>query len=93
MKVHTKPYGEIEVEERQQVSFPRGLFGFERIKQIVRRVNAFILGFPIGGFGPELIAVALDCLRVNGAAADRKESATTSLIFQVVVGVRAADKH
>ena len=29
MKVNTKAYGEIEVEEKQKISFPEGLFGFE----------------------------------------------------------------
>jgi flagellar assembly factor FliW len=29
MKILTKPYGEIEIEQRQVVTFPRGLFGFE----------------------------------------------------------------
>jgi len=35
MKVLTKPYGEIEVEERQRISFPRGLFGFEELREFV----------------------------------------------------------
>ncbi len=35
MKVQTKAYGEIEVEERQRVSFPRGLFGFEELRDFV----------------------------------------------------------
>jgi flagellar assembly factor FliW len=33
MKVHTKAYGEIEIEERQRISFPRGLFGFEELRE------------------------------------------------------------
>ena len=32
MKVLTKPYGEIEIEEKQVVTFPRGLFGFEELR-------------------------------------------------------------
>ncbi|MDR2302962.1 MAG: flagellar assembly protein FliW [Treponema sp.] len=32
MKVATKPYGLIEVDERQKIYFPKGLFGFEGIK-------------------------------------------------------------
>ncbi|MDR1175548.1 MAG: flagellar assembly protein FliW [Treponema sp.] len=32
MKVATKPYGLIEVDERQNIHFPKGLFGFEGIK-------------------------------------------------------------
>ena len=32
MKVLTKPYGEIEIEDRQLVTFPRGLFGFEELR-------------------------------------------------------------
>jgi flagellar assembly factor FliW len=35
MKVLTKAYGEIEIEERQRVSFPRGLFGFEELRDFV----------------------------------------------------------
>jgi flagellar assembly factor FliW len=35
MKVLTKAYGEIEVEERQRISFPRGLFGFEELHDFV----------------------------------------------------------
>jgi len=31
MKVLTKPYGEIEIEEKQRISIPRGLFGFEEL--------------------------------------------------------------
>jgi flagellar assembly factor FliW len=32
MKVLTKPYGEIEIADRQLVTFPRGLFGFEELR-------------------------------------------------------------
>ncbi len=32
MKVRTKPYGEIEIEDRQRIDFPRGLFGFESLR-------------------------------------------------------------
>jgi flagellar assembly factor FliW len=32
MKVTTKPYGEVEIEDRQRISFPRGLFGFEALR-------------------------------------------------------------
>jgi flagellar assembly factor FliW len=32
MKVLTKPYGEIDIEDRQLVTFPRGLFGFEELR-------------------------------------------------------------
>lgn len=35
MKVRTKAYGEIEIEDRQRVSFPRGLFGFEDLRDFV----------------------------------------------------------
>lgn len=35
MKVATKAYGIIEVEERQKVTFPEGLFGFESFKDYV----------------------------------------------------------
>jgi flagellar assembly factor FliW len=31
MKIKTKPYGEIEVEERQRIHFPDGIIGFEGI--------------------------------------------------------------
>ncbi|UCB45562.1 MAG: flagellar assembly protein FliW [Spirochaetota bacterium] len=31
MKLKTKPYGEIEVDERQKVTFPEGIIGFEDI--------------------------------------------------------------
>ena len=33
MKVHTKPYGEIDIEDRQRINFPRGLFGFEELRE------------------------------------------------------------
>jgi flagellar assembly factor FliW len=32
MKVQTKAYGEIDIEDRQRISFPRGLFGFEELR-------------------------------------------------------------
>jgi flagellar assembly factor FliW len=35
MKVTTKAYGEIEIEDRQRISFPRGLFGFEDLRDFV----------------------------------------------------------
>ena len=35
MKVLSKPYGEIEVDERQKVRFPSGLFGFEGLREFV----------------------------------------------------------
>jgi flagellar assembly factor FliW len=35
MKVQTKAYGEIEIEDRQRISFPRGLFGFEELREFV----------------------------------------------------------
>ena len=35
MKVTTKAYGIIEVDERQRVSFPSGLLGFESVKEYV----------------------------------------------------------
>ncbi|MDR2374854.1 MAG: flagellar assembly protein FliW [Treponema sp.] len=35
MKLQTKAYGSIEVEERQKIVFPQGLFGFEDIKEYV----------------------------------------------------------
>ena len=31
MKIKTKPYGEIEVDERQKIHFPEGLIGFESL--------------------------------------------------------------
>jgi len=33
MKIKTKPYGEIEVSERQRIIFPEGIIGFENIHQ------------------------------------------------------------
>lgn len=35
MKVNTKAYGSVEVDERQSVTFPEGLFGFESLKNYV----------------------------------------------------------
>ncbi|MDR1388759.1 MAG: flagellar assembly protein FliW [Treponema sp.] len=35
MKVQTKAYGSVEVDERQRICFPSGLFGFESIKEYV----------------------------------------------------------
>lgn len=35
MKVQTKPYGLIDVDERQLISFPTGIFGFETLKRYV----------------------------------------------------------
>ena len=35
MRVETKPYGTVEVDERQKVFFPYGLLGFEQLKQYV----------------------------------------------------------
>jgi flagellar assembly factor FliW len=35
MKASTKPYGVIEVDERQRVKFPLGLFGFESCEEFV----------------------------------------------------------
>ncbi|MDR2211102.1 MAG: flagellar assembly protein FliW [Spirochaetaceae bacterium] len=35
MKINTKAYGIIEVDERQRVTFPMGLFGFESVKEYV----------------------------------------------------------
>ncbi len=32
MQVQTKPYGKIEVDERQKIYFPSGLLGFENLK-------------------------------------------------------------
>jgi len=32
MKIRTKPYGEIEVDEKQRVHFPEGIIGFEGIR-------------------------------------------------------------
>jgi flagellar assembly factor FliW len=33
MKVRTKPYGEMEIAEAQRIKFPRGLFGFEELRE------------------------------------------------------------
>ncbi len=33
MKVRTKPYGEMEISERQKISFPRGVLGFEELRE------------------------------------------------------------
>ena len=35
MRVQTKPYGEIDVDERQLVRIPAGLFGFEELREFV----------------------------------------------------------
>ncbi|MFQ3547877.1 MAG: flagellar assembly protein FliW, partial [Termitinemataceae bacterium] len=35
MKVATKAYGLVDVDERQKISFPYGLFGFENLKDYV----------------------------------------------------------
>ena len=35
MKVTTKAYGLIDVDERQKITFPQGLFGFENLKDYV----------------------------------------------------------
>ena len=35
MKVLTKAYGQVEVNERQRITFPSGLFGFESFKDYV----------------------------------------------------------
>ena len=35
MKVATKAYGPVEVNERQRITFPQGLFGFESFKEYV----------------------------------------------------------
>jgi len=35
MKVRTKAYGEIEIEDTQRIRFPRGLFGFEDLQDFV----------------------------------------------------------
>ncbi|MGA2615159.1 MAG: flagellar assembly protein FliW [Spirochaetia bacterium] len=33
MKIRTKPYGEMEISERQRLIFPRGIFGFEELRE------------------------------------------------------------
>jgi len=35
MKVNTKPYGLIEVDERQHIHFPAGILGFENLREYV----------------------------------------------------------
>lgn len=35
MQVHTKPYGVIDVDERQKIVFPFGILGFESLKNYV----------------------------------------------------------
>ena len=35
MLVNTKPFGEIEVDDRQRIKFPHGILGFEDIKEYV----------------------------------------------------------
>jgi flagellar assembly factor FliW len=35
LKVATKPYGQIEVDERQRIFFPQGILGFESLKDYV----------------------------------------------------------
>ena len=35
MKVRTRPYGEIEIEDRQRISFPKGIFGFEELREFI----------------------------------------------------------
>ena len=35
MKIQTKPYGEIEVDEKQRLKFPEGIIGFEGITNYV----------------------------------------------------------
>jgi len=35
MKVNTKAYGEIEIDEKQKITIPQGLFGFEEYKNFV----------------------------------------------------------
>ena len=33
MKVRTKPYGDMEISDRQRIIFPRGVFGFEELRE------------------------------------------------------------
>jgi flagellar assembly factor FliW len=33
MKLMTKPYGEIDVAEKQKIAFPQGIIGFEKIRE------------------------------------------------------------
>ncbi len=61
MKITTKPYGEIEVNEKQKIFFPDGLFGFEEVK------NYFLLDSKEGPFywlqsaeHPDLAFVLID---------------------------------
>ncbi len=35
MKVRTRPYGEIEIEDRQRISFPNGILGFEELREFI----------------------------------------------------------
>jgi flagellar assembly factor FliW len=35
VKLATKAYGQLEVDERQKITFPQGLFGFESLKEYV----------------------------------------------------------
>jgi flagellar assembly factor FliW len=35
MKVNTKAFGLVEVDERQKINFPQGLFGFEEFKEYI----------------------------------------------------------
>ncbi len=35
MRIKTKPYGEIDVDERQRIYFPSGILGFEHMKDYV----------------------------------------------------------
>lgn len=35
MRVHTKAYGSIEVDERQRITFPKGLLGFEKFRDYI----------------------------------------------------------
>ena len=35
MTVHTKPFGAIDVDERQRLLFPHGIFGFESLRDFV----------------------------------------------------------
>jgi len=61
MKIKTKPYGEIEVNEKQKIHFPDGLFGFEEVK------NYYLLDSKEGPFywlqsaeHPDLAFVLID---------------------------------
>ncbi len=35
MKIVTKPYGKIDIDERQKITFPFGILGFEKLKDYV----------------------------------------------------------